>query len=120
MEIHSLHGVARVKEMEMAHCISHALGHPRTVGVSAWGGFLRELFRRVDQQNRLSECVHYLNQRVVHIMSIVGVCPIDIHWRVVHKIDYRSVSFIYIGGLSTGKHKYLCLEMVFIHGKMHV
>ena len=32
---HGLHGVARVKEMEMAHCISHALGHPRTVGVSA-------------------------------------------------------------------------------------
>ena len=26
MEIHSLHGVAKVKEMEMAHGISHALG----------------------------------------------------------------------------------------------
>ena len=35
MEIHGLHSVAWVKEMEMAHCISHALGHPRTVGVSA-------------------------------------------------------------------------------------
>ena len=35
MKIHSLHGVERVKEMEMDHCISHALGHPRTVGVSA-------------------------------------------------------------------------------------
>ena len=35
MEIHSFHGVARVKEMEMAHFISHALGHPRTVGESA-------------------------------------------------------------------------------------
>ena len=34
MEIHGLHGVAWVKEMEMAHGISHALGHPRTVGVS--------------------------------------------------------------------------------------
>ena len=34
MEIHGLHGVARVKEMEMAYGISHALGHPRTVGVS--------------------------------------------------------------------------------------
>ena len=45
-------------------------------------------------------------------MSIVGVCPIDIHRRVVHKIDYRSVSTIYIGGLSTIKNKYLCLEMV--------
>ena len=33
MEIHGLHGVARVKEMEMAHSISHALGHPKTVGV---------------------------------------------------------------------------------------
>ena len=53
-------------------------------------------------------------------MSIVGVCPIDIHRRVVHKIDYRSVSTIYIGGLSMGKHKYLCLKMDFIHGKMHV
>ena len=29
MEIHDLHDVARVKEMEMAHCISYALGHPR-------------------------------------------------------------------------------------------
>ena len=35
MEIHGLHGVTLVKEMEIAHCISHALGHPRTVGVSA-------------------------------------------------------------------------------------
>ena len=35
MEIHGFLGVAQVKEMEMAHCISHALGHPRIVGVSA-------------------------------------------------------------------------------------
>ena len=35
MEIHGLHGVARVKEMEMTHCISYALGHPGTVEVSA-------------------------------------------------------------------------------------
>ena len=35
MEIHSLHGIARVKEMELGHCISHALGHPRIVGVRA-------------------------------------------------------------------------------------
>ena len=35
MEINGLHGVARVKEMEMTHCISFALGHPRIVGVSA-------------------------------------------------------------------------------------
>ena len=35
MEIHGLHGVAQVKEMEMTHCISYALGHPRTVEVSA-------------------------------------------------------------------------------------
>ena len=54
------------------------------------------------------------------MISIVGVCPIDIHRRVVHKIDYWSLSTIYIGGLSTVKNKYLCLEMVFIHGKMHV
>ena len=59
MEIHGLHGVAWVKEMEMAHCISYALGHPRTVGVSALGGFLRELFWRVDQQYYLSKYVHY-------------------------------------------------------------
>ena len=59
-------------------------------------------------------------RRVVHIISIFGVCPIDIHRRVVHKIDYQSLSTIYIGGLSTVKNKYLCLEMVFIHGKMHV
>ena len=65
-------------------------------------------------------CPIDIHQRVVHIMLIVGVCPIDIHLRVVHKIDYRSVSTIYIGGLSRGKHKYFCLKMVFIHGKMHV
>ena len=35
MDIHGLHGVARVKEMEMTHGISHAFGHPITVGVSA-------------------------------------------------------------------------------------
>ena len=35
MKIHDLHGIARVKEMEMAYCISYALGHPRTLGVSA-------------------------------------------------------------------------------------
>ena len=34
MEIHGLHGLARVKEMEMAHSISYALGHPITVEVS--------------------------------------------------------------------------------------
>ena len=61
-----------------------------------------------------------IHRRVVHIISIVGVCPIDIHRRVVHKIDYRSMSTIYFGGMSTVKNKYLCLEMVFIHGKMHV
>ena len=60
------------------------------------------------------------HRRVVHIISIVGVCPIDIHRRVVHKIDFRSFSTIYIGGLSTVKNKYLCLEMVFIHGRRHI
>ena len=35
MEVHGLHGVTQVKEMEMADFISHALGHPRIVGVSA-------------------------------------------------------------------------------------
>ena len=77
---------------------------------------MRELFRRVDQQYYLLEYVHYLYRRVVHTISIVGVCPIDIHRRVVqimsivgvclidihrrvvHKIDYRSVSTIYIRG----------------------
>ena len=53
-----------------------------------------------------------IHRRVVHIMLIVGICPIDIHRGVVHKIDYRSVSTIYIGGLSTGKHKYLCLKRI--------
>ena len=59
----------------------------------------------------LEGCPYNVNRRSM---------PIDIHRRVVHKIDYRSVSTIYIGGLSTGKQKYLCLKMVFIHGKMHV
>ena len=55
-------------------------------------------------------------------ISIVGVDPIDIHRRVVH-IKYQSLEstqLIYIGGLSMVKNKYLCLEMVFIHGRMHV
>ena len=81
--------------------------------------FLERIVRRVDQQYYLGVCP-LQHRRVVHIISIVGVCPIDIHRRVVHKIDYRSLSTIYIGGLSTVKNKYLCLEMVFIHGKMHV
>ena len=77
--------------------------------------FLERIVWRVDQQYYLSECVH-----IYHIISIVEVCPIDIHWRVVHKIDYRILSTIYIEGLSTVKNKYLCLEMIFIHGRMHV
>ena len=64
-------------------------------------------------------CPIDIHRRVVYIISIVEVCPIDIHRRVVHNIDYRSVSTNYIGGLSTVKNKYLCLEMVFIHRKMH-
>ena len=54
------------------------------------------------------------------MISIVGVCPTDIHRRVAHKIDYQNPSTIYIGGLSTVKNKYLCLEMIIIHGRMHV
>ena len=65
-------------------------------------------------------CLIDIHRRVVHIISIIGVCPIDIYRRVVHKIDYRSLSTIYTGGLSMVKNKYLCLEMVFIHGRIHV
>ena len=100
--------------------------------------FLERIVRRIDQQNYLSECVSTytsegcpyniihqslpidIHRRVVYIISIVGVCPIDKHRRVVHKIDYRSLSTIYIRRLSTVKNKDLCLEMVFIHGRMHV
>ena len=56
-------------------------------------------------------------------IDILGGFSIDIHQRVVQKkkIDYQSMSTIYIGGLSTFKNKYFCLEMVFIHGKkIHV
>ena len=35
-------------------------------------------------------------------------------------IDYRSMSTIYIEGLSTVKNKYFCLEMVFIHEKKNI
>ena len=80
----------------------------------------RSMPRVVHIMSIVAVCPIDIHRRVVHIMLIVGVCPIDIHRRVVHKIDYRSVSIIYIGGLSTGKHKYLCLKMVFILGKMHV
>ena len=126
----------------MAHCIPYALGHPRTIGVSALGGFLKESFWRVvhiisivivcliDIHRRVVHIISIvgvypidihrrvvykisivgvspidIHRRVVHIISIVGVCPIDIHRRVVHKINYRSLSTIYIGGLSTVKNK---------------
>ena len=36
--------------------------------------------------------------------------------RVVHKIIYRSMSTIYIGGLSTSKTNIFVLETIFIHG----
>ena len=35
--------------------------------------------------------------------------------RVVHKIIYRSMSTIYIGGLSTSKTNIFVLEMIFIY-----
>ena len=34
-------------------------------------------------------CPIDIHRRVVHIMSIIGVCLIDIHQRVVHKIDFE-------------------------------
>ena len=68
-------------------------------------------FRRVEQQlfirvcpliisegcpqSKLSEYVHYVYRRVVH------------------KVNYRSMSLMYIGGLSTKKNKYLCFENSF-------
>ena len=67
----------------MVHFISYALGHLKIVGVSAWGGFFRELFQRVDQQYYLSEYVHY---------NIGGLSK-----------QYQSSEYsqlIYIGGLS--------------------
>ena len=36
--------------------------------------------------------------------------------RVVHKIIYRIMSTIYIGGLSTSKTNIFVLETIFIHG----
>ena len=35
--------------------------------------------------------------------------------RVVHKINYQSMSTIYIGGLSTNKKNIFVLETIFIH-----
>ena len=39
-----------------------------------------------------------------------------IYRRVFHIIIYRSMSTIYIGGLSTHKTNIFVLEMIFIHG----
>ena len=39
-----------------------------------------------------------------------------IYRRVIHIIIYRSMSTIYIGGLSTNKTNIFILEMIFIHG----
>ena len=50
------------------------------------------------QKNHISEYVHYMYRRVVH------------------KIIYRNMSTIYIGGLSTSKTNIFVLEMIFIHG----
>ena len=82
--------------------------------------FLERIVRRVDQQYYLSECVHYnigglstqyQSSESAQLIYIGGLST---------KIHYRSLSTIYIRGLSTVKNKYLCLEMVFIHGRMHV
>ena len=89
---------------------------------------MRWFLERIDIQRRVVQIKYQSSESaqsiyiigVVHIISIVGVCPVDIHRRFVHNIDYRSRSTIYIGGLSTVKNKYPCLEMVFIHGRMHV
>ena len=34
----------------------------------------------------------------------------ELYRRVVHKVDYQSMSTIYVGRLSTEKNKYLCFE----------
>ena len=36
--------------------------------------------------------------------------PNELCRRVIHKVDYRSMSTIYIEGLSTDENKYLCFE----------
>ena len=40
--------------------------------------------------------------------------------RIVHKIIYRSMSTIYIGGLTTSKTNIFVLETIFIHGTRRV
>ena len=71
---------------------------------------MRWFLERIDIHRRVVHiisivgvCPIDIHRRVVHIISIVRVGPIDIHQRVVHNIDYRSRSTIYIGGLSTIK-----------------
>ena len=73
MEIHGLHGVARVKEMKMAHCISHALGHPRTVGgltnnevvslENCFRGLTNNIIYRSMSTTISEGCPHNINRR---------------------------------------------------------
>ena len=66
-------------------------------------------------QNYLLEYVHYLYRRVVQKNYLSEYVPY-MYRRIVHKIIYRSMSTIYIGGLSTSKTNIFVLESIFIHG----
>ena len=66
--------------MELASCIPYAQGHPRTIGVSAGSGLLRELFGRLTNNNNYYRSVSItISEGSPYKISIVGVGPIDIY-----------------------------------------
>ena len=81
--------------MKMAYCISYARGHHRTNRYKCM-----ICFRRVDQQ------------------LFIGVCPLILYRRVIHKVNYQSMTTNLISeGCPQIKQIFLFLKLFFIHGK---
>ena len=90
---------------EMAYCLSYALGHPRIVGVSAchvFGGLTQNLYQKIVLRIALESCptVHIGGCTMtvsescptIHLGGlstklIIGVCPLYMRRRVVHKVN---------------------------------
>ena len=85
----------------------------RNMSTIYFGGLSIKLFIEVSPlyrsegcpQKYLSEYVHYLFRMVVHKKNYLLEHVHYMYRRVVHKIIYRSMSTIYIRGLSTSKKK---------------
>ena len=61
-------------------------------------------------------CLIDIHLRIVHIMLIVGVCPIDIHRRVVHIMSIVGVCLIDIHRRVVHKIYYWSVSTIYIGG----